>query len=211
MHVALTDILTCPRCGPRFGLVLLAHETRERRVLHGWLGCPNCRDRWLVHSGFGEFRTPLGGDPPPPAEPMDLAAADPQEAVRIAALLGVTEGHGHILIAGPAAVHAEGVARLIEDLEVIALNPQLAALPESSGVNRMASAATLPFHDAKLRGAWLSGETAQSLLDEGMRVLAPPGRIVLEPAPHDAEERLSAEGLRVLARRDDTIVAARMA
>ena len=58
MHLLLTDRLTCPRCGPEFGLVLLADRLEDRRVLEGALGCPNCRDRYPVRDGFGDLRPP---------------------------------------------------------------------------------------------------------------------------------------------------------
>ena len=47
-------------------------------------------------------------------------------------------------------------------------------------------------------------------LEEGARVLGPLGRLVLEPAPERAEERLSRAGLRVIARQDRTMVAGRI-
>ena len=44
VNVVLTDHLVCPRCGPPFGMVLLARDVRDRRVHEGEFGCPNCRD-----------------------------------------------------------------------------------------------------------------------------------------------------------------------
>jgi hypothetical protein len=181
---------------------------RDRRVLHGWLGCANCRSKWLVQDGFGEFRAPLGSAVMDAGE-MTVAEADGDAAVRIAALLGVTEGPAFVLVAGPAARHAAAIADLIEDLEVIAADPALASLDERPGVNRIATGERLPFYSAKLRGVWLDGALADTLLEEGARVLWPLGRLVLDPAPQDAEERLAAAGMRVLARKDTTLLAAR--
>jgi uncharacterized protein YbaR (Trm112 family) len=208
MHLLLTDVLTCPRCGPKFGLILLAHDMRDRRVLHGWLGCANCRNKWLVQDGFGEFRAPVGSDVEN-AEDARIVEADSEAAVRIAALLGVTEGPAFVLLAGPAARHAAAVAHLVEELEVIAADPALATVEETPGVSRIASGERLPFYSAKLRGVWLDGAAADTLLEEGARVLWPLGRLVLDPAPQDAEERLAAAGMRVLARKDTTLLAAR--
>ena len=208
MHLLLTDILTCPRCGPEFGLILLAHDMRDRRVLHGWMGCAHCRSKWLVQDGFGEFRAPLGSDVVD-AGATHVAEASGEEAVRIAALLGVTEGPAFVLVAGPAARHAAAVAELVEDLEVIAADPALAVLAEAHGVSRIASGERLPFYSAKLRAVWLDGAVANTLLEEGARVLWPLGRLVLDPAPQDAEERLAAAGMRVLALEDTTLLAVR--
>lgn len=208
MHILLTDILTCPRCGPEFGLILLSQDMRERRVLEGWMGCANCRDRWVVSNGFGEFRVPLGeAGPAAPADPP--RAAEPEEAMRIAALLGVSEGPAYVLVAGPAARHAYAMADLVEDLEVVAVLPGLAHAAERKGVSRIAADTRLPFYGRRLHGVWLGGDAADALLEEGIRVLGPAGRLVLEPAPADADERLARAGMKVLARREDTVVATR--
>ena len=69
MNVALTDHLVCPRCGPPFGLILLAHEVRDRRVRRGEFGCANCRDRFPVEDGFGDLRPPPRGAGPDGASP----------------------------------------------------------------------------------------------------------------------------------------------
>ena len=61
MHLALTDRMICPRCGPGFGLILLAHEVRDRRILEGDLGCPNCRDQYPVRKGFADLETSSSG------------------------------------------------------------------------------------------------------------------------------------------------------
>lgn len=64
MNAVLVDHLVCPRCGPPNGLVLLAHDVRDRRVHEGEFGCPNCRDRFPVEGGFGDLRPPPRGAGP---------------------------------------------------------------------------------------------------------------------------------------------------
>jgi hypothetical protein len=46
MHLSLSDLLTCPRCGPGWGLVLLPGEVRERRVETGVLGVCYYPEHW---------------------------------------------------------------------------------------------------------------------------------------------------------------------
>lgn len=223
MHILLTDILTCPRCGPEFGLILLADRLVERRVVEGALGCSNCREKYPIRDGVARF------DDPPPTDPAGAEARDsagglPDDtddadasALRLAALMGVTHGPAFVLVAGPAAAGAARVGRLVEGLEVIAVttaDSEDAALrapgspdADAAAVSHLFVASLLPLASARLAGVALTGPAADALLEEGIRVLGPLGRLVLEPAPPDATARLAAAGLRVLAQDADTIVA----
>jgi uncharacterized protein YbaR (Trm112 family)/SAM-dependent methyltransferase len=89
VHLLLTDRVTCPRCGPRFGLILLAERVVDRRVLEGHLGCPNCREHYPVRKGYGDLRPPadrgnLGDEPPeasgPPGMPETPGTSRPPGA-----------------------------------------------------------------------------------------------------------------------------------
>lgn len=209
MHLVLTDLLTCPRCGPGFGLILLANRIEERRVLDGLLGCANCREQYRVRNGAGDF----GG---PAALPSGEA---PAEAVfRLGALLGVTSGPGFVLVAGPATAYARALTDLLEDIEVIAV-PYGEPGPDrgeevdggNGSVSRLGVGARtrLPLATGKLPGVALTGAAAADLLEEGARVVSPVGRLVLDPAPPDAAARLAGAGMRVLAEEGATLVAVR--
>src|SRR4051794_6449637 len=126
MHILLTDLLTCPRCGPEFGLVLLAERVEERRVREGRLGCPNCREQYPVRAGVADLRLP--GAPDADAAAVSSSAADADEAVRLAALLGLAEASGTVLLAGDAAAQAGAMAALLGQVEVVAW---LAAPPDA--------------------------------------------------------------------------------
>ncbi len=192
MHVLLTDRLSCPRCGPEFGLILLADRVEERRVLEGLLGCSNCRDRFPVSGGFADLRTP-------PREPLEgeAAPAPPDDAVaeRLQALLGVAEGPGQIVVVGPAAVHAPALARRTPDVEVVAVSPALAGAEEAPRVSRLAARPGLPFFPRTFRGVVLSGDASPRLLDEAVRVLAPGARVVVLDAGEEVRARLEAAGV----------------
>lgn len=207
MYILLTDRLTCPRCGPRFGLVLLADRIEDRRVLEGSLGCANCREQYRIHEGFADLR-------PPPAEPLEPSESPPEpggrdEAFRLAALMGVPEGPGFSLVVGRDARLAPGIAELAEGLEVVAVDAALVAWRERHGVSRLATAGRLPFTGGGMRAVALTGAAADAWLEEGARVVSPIGRLVLDPAPADAEARLEAVGFEVGASQEETVVAER--
>ena len=207
MHIVLTDVLACPRCGPPFGLILLADRVENRRVIEGVLGCANCREKFPVRAGLGQLRVEFDDVEPIPVPPP--ARDGGEEAVRIAALAGVADGPALLLLMGPAARHAPALASLLENVEVTVAGGALDRWDEASGVSRLEVGGRLPLHSGSLRAVVLSGEAANALLDEGMRVVGRLGRLVLEPPPADAAERLARSGFLPLARDDRTLVAAR--
>ncbi len=207
MHLFLTDRIICPRCGPDFGLILLAHEVRELRVLEGDLGCSNCREKYPVSGGFGDLRIPPRTLLPSPDPEFDTASVDPEEVLRLGALLGVTEGPGTLLIKGPAARFAAGLSELIGGVEVVGLLSSLVGEQESEGVSRMVAQPRIPFFSGSFRGILLSGEVTDRDLDEATRVAVPSGRLVVLDASPEASRRAEALGLKVLLRAEGALVA----
>ncbi len=208
MHLLVTDRLTCPRCGPAFGLILLAHRTTgDRRVLDGELGCSNCRDRFPVRGGFGDLRAP-----PRRALPEGRAAGPPPEAEaseRLQALLGIPGGPGMVALVGAPAAHATALARLMEGVEILAVDPAAASWEEASGVTRFAARPGLPVFSGTLRGVVVDGGLGRRWIGEGARVLAPRTRLVLVEAGEGGEDAVREAGLQVLASEAGTVVAAR--
>lgn len=221
MHLLLTDRLTCPRCGPTFGLILLADRLEDRRVEEGTLGCPNCRDAFPVKDGFADLRAPPRGELPDgragASSPGGPAAAPPsgdvtevsEEARRIVALLGIQRGPGTVAMVGRPAVHAAAVAEAVEDLQVVAVDPDTRHWPDRASVSRVVAAPGLPFFSQMLRGAVVDGLLGRGLLFEAARVVAPKSRVVVTDAPEDAEEVLEEADLEILAAESGTVVATR--
>jgi uncharacterized protein YbaR (Trm112 family) len=199
MHILLTDILTCPRCGPEFGLILLADRLEERRVVQGSLGCSNCREMYPVEGGTVDLRV-VEGAPEPEAGP------DPDAAVRLAALLGLAGAGGTVLVAGPGAELAPAIASLVPGLQVIAFTAHPVPEDGAPGVSRVAGGPALPLRGGMLRGVALTGE-AQTPPGEALRVLAPGARLVLDPAPEGTAEELRGVGAEVLLEQEGVVVA----
>lgn len=211
MHLLLTDILSCPRCGPDFGLVLLAHRVEARRVLEGELGCPNCRLTYPVEAGFADLRVPVGSGAGEVDEEEPLESGTPDDAVRLAALLGVVEGPGHVVVAGPEARLAPALASLIDGIEVVAVEQRLRGWPEAAGVSRIAAGPRLPLYSRSVRAVALSGADAGPLLQEAVRAVAPLGRVVVLDGAPQARDALEEAGLDAVLDVGDIIVAQRPA
>ncbi len=213
MHLLLTDRLTCPRCGPTFGLILLAHRLEERRVRAGVLGCPNCRDGFEVSEGFVDLRAPPRGELPsglvgePPSSGLGPAAEE--EEGRLCALLGIVRGPATVALVGGPARHAGAVARAVDDLEVVAVDPDLERWPEAPRVSRVVSAPGLPFFSGTLRAVAVDARLGPRWVAEAARVVSPKGRVVVTEASGWVPEALEQEGLAVLAAEAETVVAAR--
>ncbi|HEX6559532.1 MAG TPA: hypothetical protein VF021_08715 [Longimicrobiales bacterium] len=197
----MTDVLTCPRCGPEFGLVLLADRVEERRILDGWLGCPNCRERYRVRNGHADlvFGQPAG----------QAGEASEAEATRLAALLGVTEGPGMLLLVGSGAANAGRIADMVADVEVVAAAGALNEEAERAGVCRVAVGAMLPFRSRSMKGVALTDAASIELLAEAVRVTGAHARVVAQSGRPDVAAQLEQNGLRVLARDESTTVAER--
>jgi uncharacterized protein YbaR (Trm112 family) len=201
MHILMTDVMTCPRCGPAFGLILLADRVTERRVESGVLGCANCREQYPIRGGTARF-TEASAE-----RAADAAGATDME--RLAALIGIAQGPATILIAGPAAEGAAAVAAMLDNVEVAAIGGGAAGAAGTGGVSRIDAADRLPLASGRMAGVALTGAAAARLLEEGARVASVTGRLVLEPAPADAAQRLERAGMRIIAQERDTVVAVR--
>jgi uncharacterized protein YbaR (Trm112 family) len=212
MLIVLTDVLTCPRCGPEFGLVVLADRLEERRVVEGRLGCANCREMYEIGGGLADLRFPPGAGPlPTESGGAEATGAEAEEAaLRLAALIGVTSGPGVVLVAGPQARLAGAIVSLVPEIGVVAVGAEVAGQPDYPGTSRLLGGERLPLRGRSVRGVALTGAAADALLEEGVRVLLPGGRIVLDPAPADAEHRLQRAGFSVLLAQDQVVVASGM-
>jgi len=203
--------MECPRCGTGFGLILVADGVEDRRVHRGFLGCSNCRDRYPVEDGFADLR-PSPRDPVPEGMLGEGARGevdgDAEAALKIAALLGVREGPGFLLLSGPHVRHASRLAAMIDGIEILAVDPALRTVREQPGVTRMQVGVRLPFQVASLRGVVLHGEDGEALFDEGLRVLSPGGRLVYFAPPSSARARMETARMELLLEADTVLVGA---
>lgn len=225
MNVTLVDHLVCPRCGPPHGLLLLAHDVRDRRVREGEFGCANCRDRFPVSNGFGDLRPPprgagqeggagadelAGGAGVAGEEPSGRelgAESAPERALRLAAAVGVTRGPGLIVVADGHRGEAPHLAKLVRGIEVLVVGWGGRGLAAggagdggdgNDGVSVFVTGPRLPLRDGTVRGVVADGASGEGMWDEGRRVLVAGGRIVITAATREAREWVRGAGLGVV-------------
>jgi uncharacterized protein YbaR (Trm112 family) len=205
MYILLTDALTCPRCGPGFGLLVQADRLEERRVVDGRLGCANCRETYPVRGGVAHLF------PGPATEanvPADPPTDDPEAPVKLAALMGLAGARGLVLLEGPGARHAGALGALVPEVEVVAVDDGSGPLPTMEpGVSRVKTGAALPFRDGTMRGVALTGGAGDARLREALRVLAPGARLVVDPADAETAARLRALGAQMMLEQEGVVVA----
>ncbi|HEY0024165.1 MAG TPA: hypothetical protein VGB24_14715 [Longimicrobium sp.] len=206
MYILLTDALTCPRCGPGFGLLVQADRLEERRVVEGRLGCANCRETYAIGGGVAHLSlgSATGAD-----VPADPPADDPEAPVKLAALMGLAGARGLVMLEGPGGRHAAALATLVPEVEVVAVGAGSATPPAMEpGVSRVRAGAALPFRDGAMRGAALTSGAGDDRLREALRVLAPGARLLVDPADAETAARLRGLGAQVMLEQEDVVVAA---
>ncbi|MEO8880873.1 MAG: hypothetical protein ABI446_10790, partial [Gemmatimonadaceae bacterium] len=125
MFLELVDSLRCVRVHEDSWLVARADEMVERHVVEGELGCPVCLTRYPIHQGVADFA--LGVLPPREARGESNAMSrSPDEisalALRAAALLGLGEPGGIVVLAGEWSAAAHELIAMTENVMVLALD-----------------------------------------------------------------------------------------
>ena len=205
MHILLTDVVTCPRCGPEFGLIVLADRLEERRVLEGSLGCSNCREEYPIHGGIADLRLR-------PAESVDGSSgptphADPERGYRLAALLGVTGPAGPVVVVSRDPDLVAEVQRHLPDAGVLGVSPTPPPAGAGVGMGWLLSDGRLPFRGRSLGGVALASGDPLPVLDEALRTLSRGARVVVDPAPAGTAAALLREGADLLLEQGGVAVA----
>ncbi|MBA2686383.1 MAG: Trm112 family protein [Gemmatimonadaceae bacterium] len=176
-------------------LVARVDELVDRHVVSGELGCPVCGTRYPVREGVADFS--LGATPPSGIEAGESHEARERLAVRAAALLGLTEPGGIVVLAGEWSAAAHEILTMTENVQLLALDSAL-GLRSGGALSLALIAELLPLAHGSVRGIALDARHATPSLTAGAaRALIPGGRLL---APVSA---LLPESLQELARDDE--------
>jgi len=176
MFLELVDSLRCVRPHEDSWLVARADELVDRHIVQGELGCPICEARYPVRDGVADFASRESWHEP--HDVPDDAHAREALAMRAAALLGLTEPGGLVVLAGAWSASADPLLALIDGIQFLALDP--AAELRSGGALSLALIDdVLPLAAESARGIALdTPRSTPSLLAGAAKALAPGGRLI---------------------------------
>ena len=119
MHSEFVDTLRCLSIHEESWLVVAADETEGRHVMRGLLGCPVCHARYPIERGVADF---TNGTRLPVALEGDTPTADASAALKLAAMLDLTDPSGYVILVGEWA-RLGAALRDIVPIPVLAVNP----------------------------------------------------------------------------------------
>lgn len=204
MRITLTDVLTCPRCGPEFGLIVLADRLEDRLVREGRLGCPNCRESYPIRNGVADLRGAVLIEDADGTPDRDARGDPAERAFRAAALLGVGHGGGSVLIVGGDRGLVSAIGDLLPNAYVVGAGRSPVG---SGGAGWLLHGQRLPLRSGTLRGVALLSGADPGMIGEAARVLSSGSRVLLDPAPEGTAQVVAGEGLEVILDQDGVVVA----
>lgn len=198
MFIELVDALRCPTPHEESWLVASADEMDARHIVTGTLGCPVCHAEFPIRQGVVDFRR---GKTDACVIPSS-SAADPEEAVRLAAFLDLTDASGFAVLVGTWGAHAS-LLRTEVDTPLVLVDPP-AGITGEPGISVLRCEEELPLAAGAARGVAIDdGSVAR--VASAVRATRANGRVVAPssvPLP---------DGVRELARSDALWVGERQA
>ena len=153
MFIELIDTLRCPTPHEESWLVLAADRMAARHVLDGTLGCPVCGAEYPIRDGVVDFRRTAA------APAARARAGDPEQAMRLAAFLGLDDALGFAVLMGDWGAHALELRGMVE-CPLILVDPP-ADVEAAPGLSILRTDGPLPLAAGAARGIALDDGAAE--------------------------------------------------
>ena len=147
MFIELVDTLRCPVSHEESWLVLASTRMVARHVVEGALGCPVCAAEYPIHDGVVDFRRAAAVAPVPSQRP------DAEQAMRLAAFLGLSDAQGFAVLMGQWGSHALELRGLVE-CPLILIDPP-ADVEAAPGLSILRTDGAIPLATGAARGVAL--------------------------------------------------------
>jgi len=187
VFIELTEYLRCPNDHEDAYLVLATGAMAGRCIRYGTLGCPVCHAEFPIVKQIARFGDARRRDPPDGPLP-------PVEDVQ--AVLGLESPGGYICLVGSAGMLADGLARIMNSMHFVCVNPPKGMEPGKTR-SLLEGVAGIPLRSSICRGVILGGEFVESLwMAEAARVVLKGQRVIVmrETAPQTPGLEVMASG-----------------
>jgi uncharacterized protein YbaR (Trm112 family) len=177
MHSEFVDTLRCLSVHEESWLVVAADETEGRHVMRGLLGCPVCHARYPIEHGIADF---TNGTRRPVALETDADPIAEEAALKLAAMLDLTDPSGYVILVGEWARLGAALRRIVP-VPVLAVNPP-PDVAMGDGVSGVTTLDRIPVAASSARAIAFAAPTrsdADSLeLSSALGAVRPHGRVV---------------------------------
>jgi uncharacterized protein YbaR (Trm112 family) len=169
MFIELVDALRCPVPHEESWLVAATARMEARHIVDGTLGCPVCSAQYTIRRGVVDFRRAASEVVAPPV------VSDAAQAMRIAALLDLSEAHGFAVLLGDWGAHAYELASIVE-LPLLLIDPP-ADITGAPGISVLRTDGELPLAAGSARAMAIDAASA-SRAPSAVRATRVNGRVL---------------------------------
>jgi uncharacterized protein YbaR (Trm112 family) len=169
MFIELIDALRCPVLHEESWLVAAAARIEHRHIVQGTLGCPVCSAEYPIRDGVVDFRR--GAGDPAAARP----AAPDEPAMRLAAMLDLTDAQGFAVLVGSWGSCATELSAIVET-PLILLDPP-ADIIGAPGISVLRTDGDLPLASGAAR-AMAIDDVSVARAASAVRATRTKGRVV---------------------------------
>ena len=169
MFIELVDTLRCPVAHEETWLVAAAIRMESRHIVDGTLGCPVCKAEYPIRGGVADFRRVL--------QPytIDGEHADAEQAVRLAAMLGLSDSLGFAVLLGAWGSLAAELSAIVETPLILVDPPR--GVTGAPGMSVVRCDGVLPLATGAARAIALDGGS-DARIASAVQVTRAKGRLV---------------------------------
>ena len=180
MHIELVELLRCVQPHEDTWLVAAIAGIEDREIVSGTLGCPICHAEYEIRDRIVYYTRP--------EKAAKATEADMDQAIRIAAALGLTDARGAAVLQGAWTRHAPFV-RSLSRAQLITIDRAVTAEP-SDGVNVIVSDVA-PLARRSVRGIAMDADTTPEMISSLIAALRAGGHVIAPaalPLPPELKE-----------------------
>ncbi|OYV73133.1 MAG: hypothetical protein B7Z72_03175 [Gemmatimonadetes bacterium 21-71-4] len=176
MFIELVDALRCPHPHEESWLVAAADRMDGRNIMEGVLGCPVCKAQFRITEGVADLRAAPGSR----RAAAPAVARDPEQAMRLAAFLHLTDGRGYAALVGAWTAHAPDI-QAVAETHLLLVNPP-AGVRIGAGMSGLLADTRLPVAAGSARGLAVDQDVGADWLASALAGVQAGGRVVAPAA-----------------------------